>query len=238
MNPSFELPPDPPPHLSHVNLEKHLQSKIRIVTLGDSVTYSQADFEKCWPVVLERRLKELLKEDSISVANAGIGGTTSGQALARWDRDVVPYKPTVLILACILNDGYLRDGVKCAGFGNKFTKHTRREATACWTELVQRAKKIKAKTVLWTTNPWLTYWVNEASDDWVYAQDRSYDRIRRRYMKFAANNKLPLVDTYREFMKQHDVASLMDDWLHHSAKGAELIAGCIANQVAGMIGKK
>lgn len=238
MNPFFAIPDGPPPHLARIDVQRHLQATHRIVALGDSVTYSQQEFEKSWPAQLERRLKKLLNTKSLSVANAGIGGTTSGQALARWERDVVPYQPTLLIMSFVLNDGYLAGGIQAPGHTAAFTKHTAAEAVSNWTALAKRARhEFGADVVLWTTNPWFTDWLPEGSPEWAWWQDYHYDATRKRLLDFAARKKLPVVDTYRAFMARRDTASLMDDWLHHNAKGAAFIADCLAHDIAAQLAK-
>ncbi len=87
----------------------HDNGAVNIVCLGDSVT--QGAFESGVvnaKVAYVAKLKGLLEfyfpEQVFNVINSGIGGTTATQAVARFDRDVLKYKPDLVFIMFGVND--------------------------------------------------------------------------------------------------------------------------------------
>ena len=79
-----------------------LSAQSPIVALGDSVTKGvrpdgSVRFGQTFAALLAKRLKR-------PVINAGIGGNTSTQMLARLESDVLKYHPRAVILMAGLND--------------------------------------------------------------------------------------------------------------------------------------
>jgi len=85
-----------------------IRDKYRIVCFGDSITFGEdLAYEQSYPAALANLLKEQHAGLDVALINAGIGGHTSVQALARLQRDVLWYKPHVVIISFGLNDGNL-----------------------------------------------------------------------------------------------------------------------------------
>ena len=81
-----------------------------VVVLGDSIVYGWGLlYEHSYPALVER----LMNENSVRarhwrVINAGVPGNTVLMACARYQRDVAPFRPQVVVLAFGLNDAALR----------------------------------------------------------------------------------------------------------------------------------
>lgn len=82
---------------------------IVIAALGDSVTHGMFDRDTAdHESVYHNRLRQMLNAYKpyvpVCVINAGIGGTTAKQALARLDRDVLSHRPDLVTVCFGLND--------------------------------------------------------------------------------------------------------------------------------------
>jgi lysophospholipase L1-like esterase len=85
-----------------------IEDKYRIVCFGDSITFGEdLPFHQSYPAVLASLLRERYPDLDVEVINAGIGGHTSVQGMARLERDVLWYKPHLVILGFGINDGHL-----------------------------------------------------------------------------------------------------------------------------------
>lgn len=71
---------------------------MRLVTLGDSITAATNGCGDGWPTFLTMPLDYFY--------NAGIGGTTTTQAIARLDADVLAHTPTDVVVMLGTNDLY------------------------------------------------------------------------------------------------------------------------------------
>jgi lysophospholipase L1-like esterase len=76
---------------------------VSVVFIGGSVT--QGGREDGYVAQVGTWLKTQYPKSKISVANAGIGGTNSHYGNQRLDRDVLVYKPDLLIVEFAVNDG-------------------------------------------------------------------------------------------------------------------------------------
>jgi lysophospholipase L1-like esterase len=85
-----------------------IRNKFRIVCLGDSITFGEAlPSAQAYPAVLAQLVAQDRPELDAAVINSGIRGQTSVEGLARLERDVLWYKPQVVVAAFGLNDARL-----------------------------------------------------------------------------------------------------------------------------------
>jgi len=76
-----------------------------VVLFGDSITQAgNCDEPHRWPVILHRRLAARCPDRTVAVVNAGVGGNTSREGLARLDRDVLAHRPDVVTVEFGGND--------------------------------------------------------------------------------------------------------------------------------------
>jgi lysophospholipase L1-like esterase len=85
-----------------------IRDKYRIVCLGDSITFGEdLPYQQSYPAVLANLLGQEHAGLDVAVINAGIGGHTTVRGLSRLERDVLWYKPHVVVVAFGINDGHL-----------------------------------------------------------------------------------------------------------------------------------
>lgn len=91
---------------------------MRIVFFGDSVTEGcfeifanpnggidgVKDIAACYVNLLSNRLKEHFPNTEFDIVNAGVGGNTSADGLARIEKDVINKKPDIAVVCFGLND--------------------------------------------------------------------------------------------------------------------------------------
>ena len=72
---------------------------MKIMAFGDSITAAKEmnDEMERWPVMLQAALRERFPEALVTVLNAGVGGNTSREGLARMDRDVISHNPDCVL---------------------------------------------------------------------------------------------------------------------------------------------
>ena len=76
-----------------------MQTKI-IVAFGDSITAARNGLteEQRWPRILGGWLAEAFPDLPIRVLNAGVGGNSAREAMARLDQDVLKHSPDIVLL--------------------------------------------------------------------------------------------------------------------------------------------
>jgi lysophospholipase L1-like esterase len=85
-----------------------IENKYRIVCFGDSITYGEdLSSLQSYPAVLTTLLKDACPDLEVVVINAGMRGHTSVQGLSRLERDVLWYRPHVVLSAFGVNDANL-----------------------------------------------------------------------------------------------------------------------------------
>ena len=102
--------------LEHTAAKIRLGGDLTIVAIGSSSTagYGASSRETNYPSRLAADLRALLPGRKIEVVNKGIGGETDTQMRARFDRDVMLYRPDLVIWqlgtnALLTEDGVTRD---------------------------------------------------------------------------------------------------------------------------------
>jgi lysophospholipase L1-like esterase len=83
----------------------------RVVFLGDSITVAHA-----WTRAVEQFVLTRDPDKAITFINAGTGGHTAADGLARLDTDVLAHRPTVVVVNFGMNDAGYPDGSDGAAF--------------------------------------------------------------------------------------------------------------------------
>lgn len=157
-------------------------SKVRIVCLGDSLTSGHPYYwaetgtgmvEASYPYQLSRRLK-----NQFEVINSGYGSDTTDRCLARFERDVLRYKPQYCLFQCGTNDLYW---AMAESLNNQealdlkmavVRDNTMEVVKRCWDNgiipiigtLIPRTGATGIyKTALFDHNKWIINWCNEQS---------------------------------------------------------------------------
>lgn len=94
----------------NMNAEQLIENgPITIVAFGDSITHGafgpgEIDYEAVYWNVLKKKLNSVRNYVPINVINAGIGGTTAKNSIARLDKQVLAHNPDLIIICFGLND--------------------------------------------------------------------------------------------------------------------------------------
>jgi len=80
----------------------------RIVAFGDSIPYGWLlPYQQSYPTILEKRLRQTHPDWKIRVINAGVPGNTAVLGWMRLERDVLRYRPHLVLVGFGLNDANL-----------------------------------------------------------------------------------------------------------------------------------
>jgi len=191
----------------------------RIVCLGDSVTKgarSGVEPSDTFCAVLQKMLDS--SQRPIEVINSGIGGHTTKDALARFERDVLAHEPATVVIMFGLNDSWIDAGKSASRLT---VDQYRGNLQAMLSELKRRDIKV----VLMTPNPALAP---------MYPAERNLtlkpyvDVVR----ELARSEHLELIDLYARFaelaLEGVDPNTLFTDAMHPNPAGHRLIAELLA----------
>ena len=204
-----------------------------IIAFGDSTTaFRPGAVAK----VYSQRVDEALQSfgSSLSVANAGIGGNTTREARKRLVKDVLQYKPRIVIMQFGINDA-------AVDVWKKPPAKEPRVLLADYVEnmkfMIAEARKQKAKVILMTTNPvrWTSKlremyghppYLPEVADGFDSPFLASYNEALR---KLAKDLDVPLVDVraaYPDFAQKHQktIDDMLPDGIHPGDLGHQLVA--------------
>ncbi|MEA2011479.1 MAG: SGNH/GDSL hydrolase family protein, partial [Verrucomicrobiota bacterium] len=143
---------DMPSHIDHHKLKEIETSKIRILVFGDDLSFSNEIKEKSWPYLLQKILVEKYSMKKTVVINTSIQQTNSRHATIRFQRDVLPYKPHLIIFSFAHADAILKTRGQNKVFSPKIDLEI---ATQNLTQLCRKMKKLDAQLLYWVGNPML-----------------------------------------------------------------------------------
>ena len=189
---------------------------VRVVAFGDSITgvYYHTGSRRAWCDMLGEALRKLYPQTEIQMFNAGISGHTSGDGLARIDRDVIAHQPHLVVVMFGMNDCARNDL-------DAFRKNI--EA------IVARCRAAGSEVVLCTPND-------------VFANEpRPRERLAKyaqTVRDVAVELKVPLADCYRAYddvrrKNNTDWCLLMSETIHPNMNGHKLFAEIMAAAIAG-----
>ena len=84
------------------------KDKFTVACIGGSLTNGGS----AWQYKLKKYLGEKMPDKEIEIINAGIGGTTSEYGAARYERDILTFKPDYVIIEFAVNDRTMGTGDK------------------------------------------------------------------------------------------------------------------------------
>lgn len=198
-------------------------SETVVVCHGDSITAgAHLSAKDRYPAVLETM------QPGAKVVNAGIGGNTSSQGLARLERDVLRHTPDVVVLLFGTNDSVLTAEAKYRVPVERYRKNLR--------EMILRCRKAGADVILCTLLPIIPepYYMRHPKE--FYDAEGGLEKILHRYhsavMEVGKELKVPVVDLYKVFEKDLTLLRPAPDGVHPNARGAKAIAEEIAKVLA------
>lgn len=195
-----------------------------VVCHGDSITAGvHLSPQEGYPSVLERLLS------GTKVVNSGIGGNTSGQGLARLEKDVLRHKPDLVVLLFGTNDSVLTATGKYRVPVDKYRENLR--------QTIVRCRKAGAEVILCTLLPIIPepYFTRHPKE--FYDAEGGLEKILLRYrataMEVGKELKVPVVDLYKILGKDLTLLRPAPDGVHPNARGAKVIAQEIAKAISG-----
>ncbi len=219
---------------------------LEIVTLGDSTTAPARDWAPEITEVYSDCLPRALAARGLAVVvhNAGIGDTTTRDAVARLDRDVRAFHPALVVVQFGINDSWID-----IDEGRTQPRLTRREFRENLRTIIERLRADGALIVLMTPNP--MRWHDPFYID-AFAphpelldvhEERGIDRLLDQYAAevraVAAREHVPLVDVFRAFEaygrrpgQRVDDLLLASDGIHPNLNGQHLVCRLLAPRLA------
>jgi lysophospholipase L1-like esterase len=219
--------------------------RIRIVALGDSTTARATDWapeiREVYADCLPRRLQPFGIEAHVD--NAGIGDTTTRDALERLDRDVRSRRPDIVIVQFGINDSWID-----VDLGSTTPRLTRAEFRSNLRAIIRVLQTDGARVVLMTPNPmrWSDPFYIKAFEPHPellsIADERGIDRLLEQYAndvrEICRSERVALVDVYRGFEsygrepgKSVNELLLAGDGIHPNQAGQAFVCRLLADKL-------
>lgn len=195
-----------------------LPVSIRLVFMGDSITYGQyVDAPLRWTeIVTERLLREFYNTAvNIHTVNSGVSGETTRQGLERFPQSVQNHRPDIMTLQFGLND------CNCWVTDEGLPRVSETAYRANLVEMVDRARRFGAQQIVLSTNhPTLRTKILLSGDSLETRRKRYNDIVR----DVAHETNVRLADIEEAFkpIPEDDLRSLLLDYpdqLHLSVAG-------------------
>lgn len=218
---------------------------VRIVALGDSTTATARDWAPEIREVYADCLPGALKPHGIEavVINAGLGDTTSRQAVGRLDRDVRRHHPDLVVVQFGINDSWID-----VDQGKTRPRLSRAEYRSNLTTIVRRLKQDGSRVLLMTPNPmrWKDPYYIKAFTDHPGLLDihevRGIDRLLDRYATdvrdVAKSEAVPLVDVFAAFenygkLPGHSIDDILlaGDGIHPNQAGQAIVCRLLTDRI-------
>jgi lysophospholipase L1-like esterase len=221
---------------------------VRIVALGDSTTAPMKSWAPEVPEVYADLLPGALARHGIhaEVVNAGIGDTTTRDAVLRLDRDVFSHQPQVVVVQFGINDSWID-----ADEGATTPRLTRAEYRNNLRMIVAAARAHRARIVLMTPNPmrWADpYYIKvfrEHPGLLDVGRPRGIDRLLDEYVQdvrdVAHEEHVPLVDVFAAYEAYgakpgHPLSELLiADGVHPNERGQQLVCALLTRQLVTLL---
>jgi lysophospholipase L1-like esterase len=221
-------------------------STIRIVTLGDSTTASYQDWAPEIRRVYSDCLPGALAASGIAavVVNAGIGDTTTRQAVDRLDHDVRRHHPDLVVVQFGINDSWID-----VDLGKTLPRLSRAQFRANLRTIIRRLGRDGARIVLMTPNPmrWGDPFYVKAFTEHpglldvtaVRGIDKLLDVYAQDVREVAKGESVALVDIFEAFEhygavpgQSIDDLLLASDRIHPNQAGQDLVCMLLAARIA------
>ena len=185
---------------------------VTIVALGDSITANTLHNRGCmnWVSLLNCAILQTYGKDAAMIINAGIAGSSYSKALKRLDRDVLRFKPDLVIIALGMNDAF--EGID---YLPQFKKEVSQAI-----ELIRR--NCNSEVLLMTPNPIVIETGGKWKDDMLPGNILQIDTIplceySKALVEIAEEKKCVIVDHYNSWKSAKVPADMLiaEDWAHY-----------------------
>lgn len=200
---------------------------VTIVTLGDSITCGvHMQPGQTYPDQLQALLDVRYGEGFCRVVNAGLGGQTTANGLARLDSDVLAHKPDIVIVSFGINDSVKDSATRYRVPPDRFEANLR--------ELADRIRAAGATPILATSLGAIEDFYFDRHPRECYEPDGGLAPLLERYRaiqrRAAADGHVPLADWHRAFAGRETALlrtpdnSGSHDGVHPTPEGYKVIA--------------
>jgi len=225
-----------PAHLTYDVIDRAERAAVRIVALGDDLTYSSADSEETWPCLLEQALnRQYGVEGAVVVVNAGVPKCTSKQGLIRLPRDVKPFAPHLVITSFTFADSLLWYRRSQDTWRANLDEE---EADESMDRLCKALKNLRCKLLYWTTNPmYPNVRVEEElggrGGKWASTQQVVRNKRSAHDLHLCNQYRIPSLDLLSRFEVNGSKSARkwMSDWFSHNELGSRNIATWMAEHL-------
>jgi len=102
---------DWPPHMNISAIRELEEASLRVLCFGDELTFCSAESEKGWPAMLKKRLQKRYEPEfgRLGLINVGMPGSNTALSIRRFERDVLPFEPHLLIFSFAFSDTFMLD---------------------------------------------------------------------------------------------------------------------------------
>lgn len=185
-----------------------------IVVFGDSITAAkQQPVEKQWPTLLEKRLREAAPQRRVQVVNAGVGGNTSREGLARLQRDVLKRRPDLVTIEFGGNDAT-----------DDPARHVElKEFEQNLQTMIENIREVNPRAVVVLTTFPVVVDQHHAHGTRHGGLDKYIEPYRESVRRMAKAQKLPLWDM-DAVVRQAPDRFVLPDGVHLTADGNEAVA--------------
>jgi len=236
-----ELIRERPGRLTHDILERMERADVRVVCIGDELTYSLDDEDQSWPYLLHQRLAEAYGgAEKVAVLNAGIAFCTTAQGVVRFPRDVVPFQPHLVVFSFSLADARLYWHREEQAWR---PEHSPEEMMAAFERFAECLKRLPGKALYWTPNP--IFPLEEGGSEpvppsesrsrtaWANAQVAALDQALRVAHQCCSRYAIPAIDIRARFEVNgtRSARKWMGSWYLHNDLGARNMATWFAEHV-------
>lgn len=200
-----------------------------IVAFGDSITFGAGvQPEDAYPAQLQVLLRERTNTPDLSVVNAGVGGNTARQGLARLDKDVLACHPCAVLIGFGMNDAVMTAA--------NTPRSTTDDFRQTMTEIVQRIQAAGAKTILAPVTPVIEqyYWERHPQEwypDGLRAQLDRYTAVIREVARQTGSTVIDLGNFNPSLHLRTPENSGARDGVHPTPGGYTVIATAYAQKL-------
>nr|WP_294877244.1 SGNH/GDSL hydrolase family protein [uncultured Pedobacter sp.] len=208
----------------------------RVAFLGNSITEAGYYGSNIWLYYMTR-----FPERKISIINAGIGGDVVGQMNDRFERDVLPKKPNIIVLTFGMNDsGYSEFNATNA---DETAKQRVEKSQQNFVLLADKLKaQSKIKPVMMSSSPYDETMENK--NNYFKGKSKAMEQIIAFQQESAKNNGWAYVDLFhpmteinvREQKKKPDFTITGPDRIH-PGRGGHLVMAALFLKSQGLDGK-
>jgi lysophospholipase L1-like esterase len=216
----------------------------RIVCFGDSVTFGwNIRYDLSYPYLLGKNLEG--KYPGVKVINCGVGGNTVTDALARIEKDVLSYKPHLVIINFGLNDGMLKkqEGSNQPISGSLYFKKDSTyflpqvnisDFDEKYRHIIGLLKNNNISVIVLGINPVNDNFPAGQQADFRKKQKDIYLVYNERIRKIAAENTLDFLSIWEIFSSQRvQDEYLQPDGIHPNEAGQGLISESVFKYITG-----